>query len=98
MPKIEHFWAKTRRVYRYRLSCTGTGMQWATYTGTGQGCTDTGCSSSPVLKCFRVVKSRIRIPMSREPKKRLMEVQLRLELGEKCTVPRRLDEFVFERT
>ena len=105
MPKIEHFWAKTRRVYRYRLSCTGTGMQWATCTGTGQGCTGTsmqqetctdtgqgctgrGCSSSPVLICFHFVKSRIRIPMSRDPKKRLMGVQLRLELGEKCTVPR----------
>ena len=40
--EINIFWAKTRRVYRYRLSCTGTGMQWVTYTGTGQGCTGTG--------------------------------------------------------
>ena len=42
MPKIEHFWAKTRRVYQYMLSCTGTGMQWATCTGACQGCTGTG--------------------------------------------------------
>ena len=38
-----HFWAKIRRVYRYRLSCTGTSMQWVTCTGTGQGCTGTSC-------------------------------------------------------
>ena len=37
-----HFWAKTLRVYRYRLSCTGIGMQWVTCTGTVQGCTGTG--------------------------------------------------------
>ena len=76
MQNPAHFWAKTRWVYRYRLSYTGTGMQWVTYTGIGQGytgtgqrCTSTGCSSNPVLTCFRVVKSRIRIPMSRDPKK-----------------------------
>ena len=69
MPKIEHFWAKTHRVYRYRLSCTGTGMQWATCTGIGQGCTGTGYSGSPVLTSFRIVKSRIRMPVSRDPKK-----------------------------
>ena len=85
--KIEYFWAKTRRVYRYRLSCTGTGMQWAistdttqtctgtdwqwvTCTGTGQSCTGTGCSSSPIFFClFCTVKSHIRIPMFRDPKK-----------------------------
>ena len=63
------FLGKTRRVYRYRLSCTDTGVQWVTCTGTGQRCTGTGCSSSLVLTCFRTVKSRIRIPMSRDPKK-----------------------------
>ena len=78
------------KLYRYTLCKNG---QCATCTGTGQGCTGTGSSSSPVLTCFRVVKSRIRIPMSRDLKKRLMGVQLRLELGEKkCTVPRRLGE------
>ena len=25
--KIKNFWAKSRRVYRYRLSCTGIGVQ-----------------------------------------------------------------------
>ena len=69
MQNPAHFWAKTRRVYRYRLSCTGTGMQWVTCTGTGQRCTGTGCSSSPIFACFRLVKSRIRIPISRDPKK-----------------------------
>ena len=97
------FLGKTHRVYRYRLSCTGTGRQWITCTGTAQTYTSTdwqwitctgttqtytdtdwqwitctgtsqsgtgtGCSSSPVLKCFRTVKSRIRISMSRDPKK-----------------------------
>ena len=84
--KNRTFLGKTRRVYQYRLSCsgtgmqwatctdigqgcTGTGMQWATCTGTGQGCTGTGCSGSLVLTCFRIVKSRIRIPVSRDPKK-----------------------------
>ena len=61
MPKFEHLWAKTRRVYRYRLSCTGTGMQWATCTGIGQGCTGTGSSNNPVFAYFCIVKSRIRI-------------------------------------
>ena len=35
------FLDKNPRVYRYRLSCTGTGMQWVTYTGTGPGCNGT---------------------------------------------------------
>ena len=87
MPKIEHLWAKTRRVYRYRLSCTGTGLQWVTCTGTGQRCTGTGCSNSLIFAYFRVVKSRIRVPMFRDPNKRLMGVQIRI--SEKCTVPRR---------
>ena len=85
MQNPAHLWAKTRRVYRYRLSCTGTGMQraidtntaqtytgtgwqWITCTSTGQSSTGTGCSSSPVLTCFPIVKSRIRIPMSMDPK------------------------------
>ena len=36
------FWIKTRRVYQYRLNCTGTEMQWVTCTGTGPGCNGTG--------------------------------------------------------
>ena len=39
--KIEYFWAKTCRVYRYRLSCTSTGMLWATGIGIVQTCTGT---------------------------------------------------------
>ena len=51
------------------------------------------------MACFPVVKFRIRIPMSMDLKKQLIGVQLRLELGEKkCTVPRRLCEFVFGQT
>ena len=76
MQNPAHFLAKTCRVYRYRLSCTGIGMQRKIGTGTAQTCTGTGqsgigtgCSSSPVLTCFRTVKSRIRIPMSRDPEK-----------------------------
>ena len=34
--KIQHFWAKTRRWYRYPRSGTGTMMQWASGTGTTQ--------------------------------------------------------------
>ena len=67
--KIEYLWTKTRRVYRYRLSCTGTGMQWLTCTSTGQSCTGTGCANSPIFCLFCTVKSRIRIPMFRDPKK-----------------------------
>ena len=44
MQNPAHFWEKTRRVYRYRLSYIGTGMQWVICTGTGQGCTGTGCA------------------------------------------------------
>ena len=107
MLKIEHFWAKTHRVYRYKLSGTGTGMQRAIGTGTAQtgtgtdhsgtdhSGTGTTNSNNPVLTCFRTVKSRIRIPMSRDPKKQIMGVQIRIELSDKCTVPRRLGESVF---
>ena len=42
--KIKYFWTKTSRVYRYRLTCTGTGMQRVTCTGTGQRFTGTGCA------------------------------------------------------
>ena len=85
MQNPAHFWAKTRRVYHQlsctgtgvqreigtgtAQTYTGTNWPWITCTGTGQSGTGTGCSSSPVLTCFRTVKSRIRIPMSRDPKK-----------------------------
>ena len=48
---------------------TGTDGQWITGTGTGQSGTSTTTSSSPVLTYFCTVKSRIRIPMVRDPKK-----------------------------
>ena len=67
--KSRIFGAKTRRWYRYQLGGTGTMMQWAIGTGTGQSGTGTTTSSSHVLTYFRTVKSRIRIPMFRDPKK-----------------------------
>ena len=50
-------------------TCTGIDWQWVTSTGTGQSGTGTTTSSSPVLTYFFTVKSRIRIPMFRDPKK-----------------------------
>ena len=41
MQNPAHFWAKTRRVYRYRLSCTDIRMQRAIGTSTTQTCTGT---------------------------------------------------------
>ena len=103
--KSRIFLGKNRRRYRYRLSGTGTKMHWAigtgtaqTGTGTGQSGTSTTTSGSPVLTYFCTVKSRIRIPMFRDPKKLIMGVQIRIELSEKRTVPRRLGEFVFGQT
>ena len=72
MPKSRIFWAKTRRWYRYQRSGTGTMMQWAIGTGTDwQWITGTGTttSNSPILTYFCTVKSRIHIPMFRDPKK-----------------------------
>ena len=48
---------------------TGTDWQWIAGTGTGQSGTGTTTSSSPVLTYICAVKSRIRIPMIRDPKK-----------------------------
>ena len=74
--KIPHFWAKTRRWYRYQRSGTittqigtDTDWQWITGNSTGQSGTDTTTSNSLVLTYFCTVKSRIRIPMFRDPKK-----------------------------
>ena len=107
--KIKNFWAKTRRVYRYRWSGTGTGMQWAigtgtaqtgtgtdwqwiTCTGTGQSGTGTSGSSSPVFSYFAPLSLVFIHRLFRDPKKRLMGVQIRMRLSEKCIVPRRLGE------
>ena len=67
--KIEYFWTKTRRVYRYRLSCIGTGMQWVTCTGTGQSCTGTGCSSSLIFAYFAPLSPVFIHRLFRDPKK-----------------------------
>ena len=50
-------------------TCTGTDWQWITGTGTGQSGTGTTTSSSPALTYFCTAKSRIRIPLFRDPKK-----------------------------
>ena len=61
MPKIKHFWEKTRKWYRYQRGGTGTMMQWAIgtcttqtgigtdwqwMTGTGTGQSGTGTTTS----------------------------------------------------
>ena len=99
------FWAKTVGGIGTRMqwaigtgtaqSGIGTDWQWVTGTGTGQSGTGTTTSSSLVLTYFCTVKSRIRVPTFRDPKKLIMGVQIRIELSEKRTVPRRLAEFVF---
>ena len=48
---------------------TCTDWQWITGTGNGQSGTGTTTSNSPILTYFCTVKSRIRIPMFRDPKK-----------------------------
>ena len=92
MPKIKHFWAKTCWVYRYQLSGTGKGMQWAIDTGTGQSGTDTTTSSSPVFAYFALLSPVFVYQLFRDPKKLLMGVQIRMRLSEKRTVPRRRGE------
>ena len=93
--KIEYFWTKTHRVYWYRLSCTGTGMQWVTCTDTGQSCTDIGCSSSPIFAYFAPLSPVFLHRLFRDLKKRLMGVQIRMRLSQKRIVPRRLGEAIF---
>ena len=107
--KSRIFWAKTRRGYRYQLSGTGTGMQWAigtgtaqigtgtdwqwtTDTGTDQSGTGTTTSSSPVFAYFAPLSPVFVYQLFRDPKKRLMGVQIRMRLSEKRTVPHRLGE------
>ena len=55
MLKIKHFWDKTHRGYRYQLSGTGTTMQWAIGTGTGQRGTGTTPSSNLVFAYFALL-------------------------------------------
>ena len=59
-------WSGTGTMMQWAISTgttqtgTGTDWQWMTGTGTGQSGTGTTTSSSPVLTCFCIVKSRIR--------------------------------------
>ena len=107
--KILHFWAKTRRWYRYQLSGTDTMMQWAIGTGTtqtgtgtdwqwitgigtGQSGTGTTTSSNPIFAYFAPLSPIFVYQLFRDPKKRLMGVQIRMRLSEKRTVPHRLGD------
>ena len=99
--KSRIFWAKTRKGYRYQLSGTGTMMQWAIGTGTGtdwqwitgtstgQSGTGTTSSSSPDFACFAPLSPVFVYQLFRDPKKRLMGVQIRMRLSEKRIVPHR---------
>ena len=70
----------------------GTDWKWMTGTGTGQSGTGTTTSSSHVFAYFAPL-SPVFIPrIFRDPKKLLMRVQIRLELGEKRIIPHRLVE------
>ena len=82
--KIRHFLGKNRVVVPIPT------MQWASGTGTSQFGTGTTASNNLNLPYFCTVKSRIRTRLFRDPKKRLMGVQIKIELSEKRTVPRRV--------
>ena len=71
---------------------TGTDWQWITGTGTGQSGTGTTTSSSPVFAYFALLSLVFVYQLFRDPKKRLMGVQIRMRLSEKRTVPRRLGD------
>ena len=68
---------------------TGTDWQWITGTGTGQSGTGTTTSSNPVFAYFAPLSPIFIHRLFREPKKRLMGVQIRMRLIEKRTVPHR---------
>ena len=76
---------------------TGTDWQWITGTGTGTGQSGTGTtsSSSPVFACFAPLSPVFVYQLFRDPKKRLMGVQIRMRLSEKRIVPRRRGEAIF---
>ena len=72
---------------------TGTGTDWQLInsTGTGQRGTGTTTSSSPIFPYFALLSPVFIHRLFRDPKKRLMWVQIRMRLSEKRTVPHRLD-------
>ena len=73
---------------------TGTGTNWqrGTGTGTSQSGAGTTTSNSPVFAYFAPLSPVFIHRLFRDPKKRLMGVQIRMRLSEKCIVPRYLGE------
>ena len=71
---------------------TCTTRQRGTGTSTSQSGTGTTTSSSPVFSYFAPLSPLFIHRLFRNPKKRLMEVQIRMRLSEKRTVPRRRGE------
>ena len=69
---------------------TGTDWQWITGTDTGQSGTGTTTSNSPVFAYFAPLSPVFVYQLFKDPKKRLMGVQIRMRLSEKRTVPCRL--------
>ena len=74
---------------------TGTNRQRGTGTGTSQSGTGTITSRSPVFAYFAPLSPVFIHRLFRNPKKRLMGVQIRMRLSEKRTVPRRQGEAKF---
>ena len=66
---------------------TSTDWQWITGTGTGQSGTCTTTSNSPVFAYFASLSPVFVYQLFRDPKKRLIGVQIRIRLSEKRTVP-----------
>ena len=92
MSKFSIFWAKTYKWYRYQRVVPVPMIQWASGTGTTQIGTGTTTFSSPVFAYFAPLSPVFLHRLFRNPKKRLMEVQIRMRLSEKRTVPRRLSD------
>ena len=65
---------------------TGTNSQRGTGTGTSQSGTGTTTSSSTVFAYFAPLSSVFMHRLFKNPKKRLMRVQIRVRLSEKCTI------------
>ena len=92
MSKFSIFWAKTCKWYRYQKVVPVPMMQWASGTGTTENGIGTTTSSNPVFAYFAPLSPVFIHRLFRNPKKRFMEVQIRMRLSEKRIVPRRLDD------
>ena len=79
-------------LYRYRSKLPVQVVQWVTCTNTGQSCTDTGCSSNPIFAYFAPLSPVFIHRLFRDPKKRLMGVQIRMRLSQKHTIARCLGD------